>query len=438
MKINYPPHPKPRFLSGHYFDFYQDQLSFLTNSARNFGDIVYLRFFHVPIYLLNHPDLIEEVLAKADLRKSRAIRTPLQKQLFGNGLIANEGDFWLKQRRLLQQLFNQKRLAKYAETVVETAEEFFSNWKDGEKRIINDEFIDLTLRIAARTFFGINDLKGKDIIRELVESLKTIYSAQNQASWFVDNFLPTANNRRFKKALKAVDKLIAEIIEERRKNSYDESDLLSVLLSMSDNNTDKQTRDEIVTFLIAAHETTAVTLTWVWVLLAQNEDAAKKLEVEIKALDNGKVSFSDLSKLTFTLQILKESLRLFPPNRSIAREVTKQFRIKDFNVSKGSQIVMSQWILHRDSRYFESPDKFIPERWTSEFEKDLPKNVYFPFGLSNRLCIGKSFAIMETALILAVIAQRFRFTLDSTEEVEPLPVILLRPKNKLHITVKTL
>ncbi len=115
MKINYPPHPKPRFLSGHYFDFYQDQLSFLTNSARNFGDIVYLRFFHVPIYLLNHPDLIEEVLAKADLRKSRALRTPLQKQLFGNGLIANEGDFWLKQRRLLQQLFNQKRLAKYAE-----------------------------------------------------------------------------------------------------------------------------------------------------------------------------------------------------------------------------------------------------------------------------------------------------------------------------------
>ena len=437
MKINYPPQPKPRFLSGNYFDFYRNQLDFLTNCARDFGDIVYLRFFHIPIYLLNQPDLIEEVLANAELIKSKGVRTPLQKQIFGNSLIASEGDFWLKQRRLLQQVFNQKHLAGYAETVVETAEEFFSNWKEGEKRIINDEFIELTLKIAAKTFLGIDDLKEKDIIRELVESIKTIYSTQNQVSWFADNFLPTSNNRRFKKAVKAVDKLIGKIIEERRKNNSNTNDLLSVLLSMNVHNSDKQIRDEIVTFFIAAHETTAVALTWAWVLLSQDDESSKKMQSEIKALNKSKLSFSDLSKLKFTSQILKESLRLFPPNRSVAREVKKQFRLRDFNIKKGSQIVMSQWVLHRDSRYFDSPDKFIPERWTPEFEQSLPKYAYFPFGLGNRTCIGKSFAMMETTLILTVIAQKFRFTLDSIEEVEPFPVILLRPKNKLSITVKT-
>jgi cytochrome P450 len=438
MRTNYPPQPRPRFFSGHYFDFYQDQLTFLTNSAKNFGDIVYFRFFHVPIYLLNNPDLIEEVLANAELRKSKGVRTPLQQQLFGNGLIASEGDFWLKQRRMLQQVFNQKYLAKYAETVIETAEEFFSNWKDGDQRVVNEEFIELTLKIASKTFFGIDDLKEKGIVRELVESLKAIYSTQKQFSWFADNFLPTLNNRRFKKAVKAVDQLIGRIIEERHKNKSDVTDLLSVLLSMSVGNSDKQIRDEIVTFFIAAHETTAIALTWAWILLAQNGTAQEKMRAEIKALDSDKLSFNDLSGLTFTSQILKESLRLFPPNRSTAREVVKPFKIKDFNIPRGAQLVMSQWVMHRDSRYWESPDKFIPERWTPEFERSLPKYAYFPFGLGNRKCIGKSFAMMEMALVLIVIARKFQFTLDSPDEIKPVPVLLLEPQNALSITVKTL
>lgn len=438
MRTNYPPQPRPRFFSGHYFDFYQDQLAFLTNSAKNFGDIVYFRFFHVPIYLLNNPDLIEEVLANAELRKSKGVRTPLQQQLFGNGLIASEGDFWLKQRRMLQQVFNQKYLAKYAETVVETAEEFFSNWKDGDQRVVNQEFIELTLKIASKTFFGIDDLKEKGIVRELVESLKAIYSTQKQFSWFIDNFLPTSNNRRFKKAIKAVDQLVGKIIEERHKNKSDVTDLLSVLLSMSVGNSDKQIRDEIVTFFIAAHETTAIALTWAWILLAKNETAQEKMRAEIKALGSDKLSFNDLSKLTFTSQILKESLRMFPPNRSTAREVTKPFKIKDFNIPQGAQLLMSQWVMHRDSRYWESPEQFIPERWTPEFERSLPKYAYFPFGLGNRMCIGKSFAMMEITLVLTVIARKFQFTLDSPEEIKPVPVLLLEPKNALNITVKTL
>lgn len=437
MKIKRPPQPKAKLISGHYFDFYRDQLGFLTKSAKDFGDLVRCRFFHVPIYLLNHPDLIEEVLAVAELRKSKGVRTPLQKQIFGNGLSASEGDFWLKQRRLLQQAFNQNYLAGYADVVVETAEDFFSHWKDGDKRVINDEFVELTLKIAAKTFYGIDDLKEKNIVRELVESLKTIYSTQNQLSWFGDNFLPTANNRRFKKAIKDVDRLIARLIKERRGNDSDRKDLLSILLPMSEHHSDQQIRDEMLTFFIAAHETTSVALTWAWALLAQNQAPALKMREEVKALNGAELSFRNLSKLVYTSRILKETMRLFPPNRSIAREVKERFRLRDFEIPKGAQIVMPQWVLHRDARYFAAPDKFLPERWTPEFEKELPKYAYFPFGAGSRMCIGKSFAMMETALILAVIARKFRFTLDAGEKIEPLPVILLRPKDDLNITVET-
>lgn len=438
-KLKYPPQPLAKLISGHYFDFYSNQLQFLTDAARNFGDLVYLRFFHIPIYLLNDPVLIEQVLAKAKLKKPKTVRSPLQRQIFGNGLLTSEDDFWLKQRRLLQQAFDQQHLAHYFKNIVNSAEEFLNKWQEGEDRVINDEFVDLTLEIAAKTFFGIDDLSEKNIVRELTESLKIIFSSQSRYAWFFDNYLPTKNNLEFKKSIRAADQLIDKIIQERRKNVSTKNDLLSVLLSLSDDlNSEKQIRDEILTFFIAGHETTAITLMWIWVLLSKHEDAAKKLQSEINTLGADELTFGNLSKLSFTNQIIKETLRMFPPNRSVAREVKEPFRIDNFEISKGSQLIMSQWVLHRDSKYFESPDNFKPERWTLKFEQDLHKYAYFPFGLGNRICIGRSFAIMEITLILITLAKKFRFNLVSNERIEPLPVILLRPKNEIHITVSKL
>lgn len=302
------------------------------------------------------------------------------------------------------------------------------------KRIADDEFINLTLKIAAKTFFGLEDLRESEKIRELTESLKIIYSSNNRISWFADNFMPTAKNRRFKKAVADINLLITDIISERRSDSSEMSNLLSVLLAVNEGNSEKQIRDEIMTFLIAGHETTAITLTWAWSLLAKNSQAADKLYAEVKSLETAEIEH--FSKLQYTNQVIKETLRLYPPNRSVSREMRKSAIIAGFNIPKGAQIVMPQWVMQRDEKYFPAPENFIPERWTPIFEKELPKYAYFPFGLGNRSCIGRSFAMMEVALILSIAARRFQFNLDDKTAPHPLPVILLRPESKINFTVK--
>lgn len=362
----------------------------------------------------------------------------MQKSVFGYGLLASEGDLWLQQRRTLQKVFSINYLQDYSRSVTKITSEFINEWCDGEKRIVTDDFLDLTLRIASHVFFGIEFTEKKQIIRELTESLKDIFSAQSRFSWFADNFFPTKKNVRFKKAVQNIDLLIAQLIKQKQKHK---TNLLSVLLEVENdeqrNLSDKQIRDEIVTFLIAGHETTAITLSWVWVLLSENPFALKKLQSELHNTLNGSLpNFSDLSKLAYLQKIIKESLRLFPPNRSVARETTKKIFIQGYPISKGSQIVASQWVLHRDKRYFDKPNMFLPDRWSRDFEKKLPKYAYFPFGIGNRTCIGKSFAMMEVSLILAIVAQKFEINLDKNQETEPVPVILLRPKGKLTTTLK--
>lgn len=441
--IERAPQLKGKFISGSYFDFFQNQLEFLSNSAKNYGDVVRLRFFHLPIYLINHPDLIEEVFSKnsANFRKAKTVRAPSQRMLFGNSLLVSEGDVWLQQRRAIQPAFHNTFINDYAKIVVETAADFIKNWKAGETRLINEDLVDLTFAVASKSFFGIDGFREKEIIRELVHLNKSIFSKQNRLSWFWDNFLPTPGNLRFRSAIQRVNKLISNLIHQRRAENADKKDLLSILLSIKNGETEglteKQLRDEIITIFIAGHETTAVTLSWIWVLLAQHPEEFAKLQDELKNVLNGNLpTFADLPKLQHTTRIIKESLRLFPPNRSTAREAINNCKIGGYDIPAGAQVVMSQWVVHRDERFFDSPNEFIPDRWTIEFERKLHKYAYFPFGGGSRVCIGRSFAMMEAAMVLAIIAQKFQITLDSKEEIEPVPLVLLRPKNDLKVTLK--
>lgn len=443
LKTDLPAGPKGKFISGNYFDFFENQLDFLSNCAKNFGDVARLRFFHLPVYLINDPDLIEEVFSKqsANFRKAKTVRTPLQKMLFGNSLIAGEGNFWLKQRRAVQPAFHQEFLAEYSKIIIQTTQEFIADWQTGETRRISEDLVDLTFKIAARAFFGIEGDAEKEIIRELVEANKSIFSIQNRFNWFADNYLPTPKNLRFKKAVRNVNKLISNLINERKAVNTTRKDLLSVLLSIKNGETEQltenQLRDEIITMFIAGHETTAVTLSWIWVLLAQNPSAAARLGEELKTVLNGRIiDFADMRKLVYTHNVLKESIRLYPPNRSIAREAINDCYIGKHKIPAGAQVVLPQWVVHRDEKFFDSPEEFLPERWTKDFERNLHKYAYFPFGGGARTCIGKSFAVMESVIILSIIAQRFQITLDESEKIEPLPVILLRPKGELKTVLK--
>ncbi len=432
-------------MSGSYFDFFRDQLGFLSKCAEELGDVVFFRFFHIPIYLINHPDLIEEVFSKnsANFKKAKTVRVPSQRLLFGNSLLVSDGEVWLQQRRAIQSAFHQDFISDYSKIVTGTTEEIIRNWKDGETHLMSRDLVDLTFAVASKTFFGIDGSREKEIIRELVNLNKSIFSTQSRLAWFWDNFLPTPKNLSFRKAIRKVNNLISNLVAERRIEKSDQQDLLSILLSIKyDENeglTDRQLRDEVITIFIAGHETTAVTLSWIWVLLARHPEELRKLKAELKSvLDGRSPTFQDLPKLQQTHRILKESLRLFPPNRSTAREAIKDCRIGNYLIPAGSQVVMPQWVVHRDQRFFESPHEFIPDRWTAEFERKLHKYAYFPFGGGSRICIGRSFAIMEATLILAIIAQKFEITLDSKDEVEPVPLVLLRPGSDLKVTLKAI
>ena len=435
---------KGRLISGSYFDFFRDQLGFLSKTSRSFGDFVRLRFFHVPVFLVSHPDLIEEVFnsKRPMFRKAKTLSMPSQKMLFGNSLLVSEGEFWLRQRRALKRAFSQDLIRDYSKIVVETAGRYLELWRDGEVRSIDRELTDLTFAVASRSFFGIDGNDEKAVIRELVDLNKSIFSSQNRLAWFWDNFLPTRKRRRFERAVGKVDELIAGLIRKRRAEGPGRKDLLSVLLSMQDADaqelTDRQLRDEIVTVFIAGHETTAVTLGWAWTLLAKHPEEFEKLKTEVETVLGGRPpDFGDLPKLVHAQRIIKESMRLFPPNRSTAREAAEECEIGGIKIPKGAQVVMPQWVVHRDERFYQRPDEFIPGRWTPEFEQSLHKYAYFPFGAGARVCIGRAFSMMETTLILAMIAQRFEITLDSPEQVEPVPLVLLRPNIELKATLRS-
>ncbi len=443
-KTGHIPKLKGKIISGSYFDFFRDQLGFLSKSAAEYGDVVAFRFFHIPIYLISHPDLIEEVFSKnsANFRKAKTVRMPLQKMLFGNSLLVSEGDYWLRQRRTIQPAFHQNFINDYSKIVVKTAADFIKNWQAGEVRLLKEDLVDLTFAVAAKAFFGIDGGREKAIIRELVNLNKGVFAAQNRLSWFFDNYLPTPKRLRFGRTIRQVNQLISNLIQERRTEKNDKKDLFSVLLSIKNNETegltDEQVRDEIITVFIAGHETTAVTLSWIWVLLSQNPAEFLKLKDELKNVLNGKSpTFADLPKLAYTYRIIKETLRLFPPNRSTAREAVKDCQIGQYFIPAGSQVVLPQWVVQRDARFFDSPDEFIPDRWTNEFEQKLHKYAYFPFGGGGRICIGRSFAMMEAAMILIIIAQKFEIILDSNDKIEPLPLVLLRPQSDLKVTLKS-
>jgi cytochrome P450 len=252
--------------------------------------------------------------------------------------------------------------------------------------------------------------------------------------------IPVPAMIRVKRAVRELDEIVDRIIRQRRASGEDTGDLLSMLMAARDEDgsgmTDRQLRDEILTFLLAGHETTAVSLSWTWYLLSQHPEVEQKLREELTQVLGGRAPrLEDLPRLPYTDKVVKESMRLYPPAWSLARTVTKEVELGGYRLPVGANVVMSQWILHRDPRFFEQPEQFNPDRWTAEAAQRLPRFAYFPFGGGPRLCIGASFAMMEANLLLAAIAQRFQLRLAPGHSVAALPSITLRPRYGMRMTL---
>ncbi|MFC4099354.1 cytochrome P450 [Paenibacillus xanthanilyticus] len=426
---------------------------FFRTCAEKYGPIVRMRLEqHREIYLLSRPEDIKYVLTNSQRLFAKGYhRDRILSMVLGNGLLTSEADFWLRQRRLVQPAFHKHRIESYADTMTAYTGRLLEEWRDDQELDIHKEMMRVTMEIVAKTLFDI-DLKepryqGSDQVGDALDQVLRGYVEQftSVARMLLESLpiaIPLPGSKRLKDSVDRLDRLIYDIIEERSGEDRDRGDLLSMLIAAQDDDgsrmTPKQLRDEVMTLFLAGHETTANVMSWTFYLLAQHEDAARRLAAELDEKLQGRVpALSDLANLPYTRAVINESMRLYPPAWFISREPIEDVWIDGYCLPAGCEVAMSQWIMHRDAAHFPQPDRFLPERWSPEYEKSLPAYVYFPFGAGPRVCIGNSFAMMEASLILASIAQRFEFELDPEHAVIPEPSITLRPKNGIRVKAKS-
>jgi cytochrome P450 len=437
-----PPSIKAGFFGGHFFKFRQRPTEILSELSK-LGDITFLRMFNQPAYFLNHPDLIRDVLITSNTKfeKGRALKRA--KNLLGEGLLTSEGEKHLRQRRMIQPAFHRQRIAEYAKAMTEYAVRMRDEWEDGEVRDIDKEMMRLTLQIVGKTLFN------ADVDNEADEVGKAMTTLIEMFDYLLIPFsellekLPLPQSNRFKKAKETLDKVIYEIIDERRKSGEDKGDLLSMLLMAQDEEdgsamTDKQVRDEALTLFLAGHETTANAMTFTWYLLSQNPEKQAKLHEELDKVLNGKTpSMEDVPQLKYTESVFAEAMRLFPPAWAIGRLSIEEHKFGEYEIPKGALILLSPYVTQRDSRFWENADEFIPERWEKQSIKEAGnKLIYFPFSKGVRSCIGESFAWMEGILLVATLAQKWKLSLMPEQKIGLNPLMTLRPKFGMKMKIE--
>jgi|ERR1051326_174791 cytochrome P450 len=438
-----PPGPQGSPIMGVMREFNRDSLGFIERCLREYGDVVWLRFLYVPALFLYHPSDVEYVLS-ANARnfiKAMSLRSNFFQRLVGNGLLTSEGEEWKRQRRLSQPAFHRDRINAYGGTMVDYTQRLLSSWRAGETRDVHRDMMRLTLEIVVRCLFRADVSNDVDKVGATLRKLVKPFASQATLKWVLNNRLPTPYHFRFHRLATQIDRVIYRIIAERRKAEKDEGDLLSMLLAAQDEDggrmTDRQLRDEVITLFLAGHETTAITLAWSWYLLGKHPETEAKFHAELDHVLGGREpGVCDLSRLRYTEQIVKESLRLYPPAYGLGREAIADCEIGGYHIPAGTQVFMFQWATQRDPRFYDQPAAFKPERWTAEFVERLPKYAYFPFGHGPRACIGTSFAMMEIVLVLATIGQRFRLELASDHPVEIYPAMSLRPKDGVKVVIR--
>ncbi|MGA8222349.1 MAG: cytochrome P450 [Candidatus Acidiferrales bacterium] len=447
MSINgnrVPPGPRGLPIVGVSFELLRNFLGLLRHVAREYGDIVRIPVLKGDRILLNHPDLIEQLLV---IQQTKFFKSTVSKEaterLLGQGLLISEGDFWRRQRRLAQPAFHRARISEYAATMVEIAQAHTHEWRSGDVRDMTHEMTSTTLDIAVRTLFGTTLPGEAEQVGRAMTFLMRYSLGRARSPVAIPATWPTAKNRRANREYEFLDSLVYRIISERQTqgNSVHHTDLLALLMSAMDEDgtqmTPRQLRDETMTLFLAGHETTALTLSWTWYLLSENPAAESRLHEELSGVLGGRPpEAADLERLPYLQAVVNEVLRLYPPAYILARTSVAPCSIGGYDFPVGSTFLVSQYVMHRDSRFYDDPDAFRPERWLDGLAARLPAGAYFPFGDGPRRCIGQGFALLESALVIATIAQKFRFRLVPGHPVIPEPLVTLRPRQGIRMTLQ--
>jgi cytochrome P450 len=409
--------------------------------AREYGDIAHYKIGWNHIVFLNHPDYIREVLVvqNENFIKERTVQRT--KMLLGEGMITSEGARHRSQRQVAQPAFHRQRISEYASTMVREAARVRDQWRPGEQRDIAIDMMHLTLNVVAQTLFA-TDLREE--VNELASAINRIMGLYNflvmlpAAEWLVHVRPPGL--AAFVKARKRVDAVVYRMIAAHRQRSSHGSSLLDLMLAASPDGSpgsEQSLRDQVITIFLAGYETVANALSWTWYLLSQNPDCERRFHDEIDHELPGRLpAFDDLPRLRYVEMVLAESMRLYPPAWAMGRYARNDFRLGDFLLPAKTTVLMSQFITHRDARYFPDPLRFDPERFTPEARSRRTKLTYFPFGAGVRQCIGESFAWMEGVLLLATLAQKWKLRLVPGHRVEPEPLITLRPRYGMRMQLE--
>ena len=440
-----PPGPRGGVL-GSALDIRRDPLGFCRAIAREYGDIVHVRFGIWPGYFVSHPEYVKHVLQdhqhnySKDTGSFRAVSC-----IVGNGLLTSQGDFWLRQRRLVQPAFHRHQIATFAKVMTDATAEMLQRWSDvaraGQPFDVAHEMMNLTLRIVAAALFSADVTSRADTIGQA-------FTIANKA---LSNFMflpysllswPAPWNRHVWSAIHVLDVQVDSIIAQRRAAPDTGSDLLGMLLSVRDADTgegmtDTQVRDELKTAMLAGYETIATLLSWAWALLSDHPEVERRLQAEVDTVLGGRVpDAGDLPNLPYTRMVIDEVLRLYPPVWAITRKAEQRDQLGDYVLPPNSVVVLSPYVTHRHPALWDEPDRFMPERWSSERVRTRPPFTFFPFGGGPRLCIGHGFAIMEAQLIVAMVAQRYQLRVVPDHRVEPEPMITLRPRNGVPVVLQ--
>jgi cytochrome P450 len=422
-----------------------DPLAFGLDVAREYGDIAHYHVGPLHVYQLTHPDLARQVLVEQPekFHKARLIKRAFR-PFAGEGLLTSDGALWRQQRKLMQPAFHHGQLATYGAVMVAHALQMVDAFEDGQVLEITEEMAKLTLGIVVKCLFGADFVREAPKVSRLMIAVLDATNRRVNSPLRIPSWVPTRRNRREKAAVATFDGMLHALIAARRAAGHKPDDLLSVLLAAVDEDSgtgmsDRQLRDEMMTLFLAGHETTAAALTWTWFLLSQHPEVESRLLGELHQVLGGRApTAADLPNLPYTEMVVREALRLYPPAAGVAREPIEDVRIGGYDVPKGSLISINIYALHRDRRFFDDPERFVPERFGDGWEQRIPRFAYLPFGGGPRVCIGNGFAMMEARLILATVAQRWRLLLEPHQQVLPIQLVTVRPKNgvRMRLTLR--
>ena len=430
-------------LVGNLPDYTKDRLSLFQRMARE-GDVCGMYFGPFPAILFNKPEHVHSILVEHayDFDKGVAIHRTFRPTI-GDGVFSSEGDFHRHQRKLMAPSFQPRHIASYATIMGHYAEQIQQTWIDGSVIDVNRQMTNVTMSIIGKALFDADVFTETDELGAAM-TITNEYVSHTLSTLFPPPYSwPLPRNRRTHKAVQVLRNRISRFIDERRSHPAERNDFLSILLQARDEDgkpmSDEQLMAECLTLFGAGHETTATALSWAWYLLCQHSENCQKVQREVDSVLQGRTpTYADLARLPYCLQVFKEALRLYPPAYAMSRRAIRDVEIDGYRVPKNWIVLLAPYTLHRREEYFPEPEKFAPERFTPEKEKQLPRYAYMPFGAGPRICIGLHFAMMEGHLLLATIAQRVGFSLVPGQTIEPDPVhhLALRPGGELNVMVK--